>query len=155
MSTTNQVNFTEDHKKELEGLFVNLSFEGVQLAGKFGTNTMSPYDLLHNASSSTLKSLYNQLKNEITKAEENEDEWTSSDYEQRQLSSKKEWKKFLYLLIGYRKYLTEKAKNSEALRQMKAKLAELKESNKSPEDQMKELQDAIARMEGSEVPAEA
>lgn len=145
-----KVNFSADHKAELNKLFLSLSFAGHVLTGKFGANALNPYDMLHHASISTLKSLYNQLKKEISAAEDTEDDWTSSSYEQSQLALKKRWKQFIHLVIGYKKAEAEKAENRAAVKQMKAKLTELKESNKTPEEKIKELEASIAEMEGDD-----
>lgn len=148
--TNFKINFTAEHKTKLEKLFLSLSFTGHMLSGKFGANSLSPYDLLHNASVSTLRSLHSQLKNEIAKTEADEDEWTTSSYQQQQLSLKKKWKEFIHLVIGWKKAEQEKADNRAAVKNMKAKLAELKESTKTPEEQIKELEDSIAAMSSEE-----
>ncbi len=145
MSNT-KTNFTEEHQSKLEALFLKLCFKASVLAGKFGANSLTAYDILHNASMSTLKALHNQLKIEISKAEVEEDEWTSGKYEQSQLNMKKDWKEFLHLVIGYKKFQSEKASNRAAVREMKAKLAELKESNRTPEEKIKDLEASIAEM---------
>lgn len=145
MSET-KTNFTAEHQSQLEKLFLKLSFKGAVLSGKFGANALTAYDVLQNTSMSTLKSLFTQLKTEVTKAEANEDDWTSSSYEQTQLNLKKDWKDFLHLVIGYKRLQSEKANNRAAVREMKAKLTELKESNKTPEERIKELEESIANM---------
>ena len=144
-----KINFTTDHQTNLEKLFLDLSFSGETLSSKFGADTISPYDALHNVSMSTLKTAHSTLKNEVAKKEADTDDWTSTEYDQRQLSLKKKWIEFLHLMIGYKRSEEEKARNSKELRELKKQLEELKESTLKPEDKIKALEAKIGEMEGT------
>lgn len=150
----NKINFTTDHKNTLDKLFLELSFSGETLSNKFGAGTISPYDALHNVSLSTIKTAHSTLKNEVAKKEADTDEWTNTEYDQRQLSLKKKWIEFLHLMIGYKRSEEEKARNSKELREMKKELEALKESTLKPEDKIKALENKIAEMEGTAPAAE-
>lgn len=145
----NKINFTKEHQDNLEKLFVALSFSAETLSNKFGAGAITPYDALHNTSVNTLKSIHTQLKAEVSKKEESADEWTSSEHDQRQISLKKKWIEFIYLMIGYKRSEEEKARNSKELRELKKQLAELKESTLKPEDKIKAIEDKIAEMGGT------
>lgn len=145
----NKINFTAEHRESLNKLFLDLSFSGETLSNKFGAGTVSPYDALHNVSMSTLKTAHSTLKNEVAKKEADTDDWTSTEYDQRQLGLKKKWIEFLHLMIGYKRSEEEKARNSKELREMKRQLEELKESTLKPEDKIKAMEAKIAEMEGT------
>ena len=153
MRTT--INFTAEHRDELNKLFLDLAFGGEMLSGKFGANTLSPYDILHHTSIGTLTSLRNQLKKEISAAEANDDEWSASETEQKQLSLKKKWATFIHLTIGYLKSKAEEAKNQDAIRKLDAKIANLEEATKSPEDKIAELKAKRDELSGAAATAEA
>ena len=106
--------------------------------------------MLHNATLNTLRKFNVQLKKEIAAGEDNEDEWSTSSHEQQVLNLKKRWKKFIHLLIGYKRSQDEAAKNKQAVRELKAQLAQLKESEKTPEEKIKEIEATILAMEGGE-----
>jgi chromosome segregation ATPase len=157
MATT-KINFTPEHRERLNKLFLSLSFSGEVIQGKFGANTLSPYDLLQNTAINTLKSIHSQLKSEIDKEEKNTDEWTTSEHQQRVLNLKKKWGEFIHLMIGYKRAEQEAAENAKNLRQWTSELAQLKEDTKSPQDRIKEMEDKIKLAEGeisTEVPAPA
>lgn len=148
----NKINFTDEHKNNLEKLYVALSFSGETLANKFGAGTINPYDALHNTSVSTLKSIHSQLKSEIAKKESDTDEWTNSEYDQRQLGLKKKWVEYIHLVIGYKRSEEEKARNSKEIRDLKKELETLRSNNMSPEDKIKAVEAKIAEMEGTTAP---
>jgi chromosome segregation ATPase len=145
----NKINFNDEHKSNLEKLYVALSFSGETLANKFGAGTITPYDALHNTSVATLKSVHSNLKSEVAKKEQDTDEWTNSEYDQRQLSMKKKWMEFIHLMIGYKRSEEEKARNSKEVRELKKELEKLKQDNMSPEDKIKAVEAKIAEMEGT------
>ena len=146
---SNSINFTASHREDLEKLFVKLSFEGVVLHGQFGANALTPHDMLHSTSLSTLKSLRTQLKKEISASESEEDEWSASTSEQKQLAMKKDWARYIHLVIGYLRSEAEKAKNADAVSKIDKQIAELEEANKTPEDKIKELQAKKAELSGT------
>ena len=98
-----KINFTTEHKTSLEKHFVDLSFAGETLTGKFGAGTITPYDAIHNLTVNSLKSLHTQLKASISAKESDADEWTKTEYDQRQLSLQKKWLEFIHLCIGYKR----------------------------------------------------
>jgi hypothetical protein len=147
----NKINFTKEHQTSLEKLFVDLSFNAETLTGRFGSNAVSPYDLLHNTSLGSLRAVHNELKATITKEEANTDEWTQSETTQRQLTMKKKWLEFIHLLIGYKRFEAEKAENAKVIREKKKLLQELKESTKTPAERISELEKEINDIEGVDV----
>lgn len=147
-----KVNFTSEHRASLEKLFLDLSFSGEVINGKFGAGVITPYDALHNSTVNTLKAVHAQLKSSISAKENDNDEWTNSEYDQRQLNLQKKWLEFIHLVIGYKRFSEEKAKDSKELRELEKQLAEMEAANKTPEEKIKELKDTISKMKG-ETPA--
>ncbi len=140
---------------ELEKLFLELAFSGKTLQGKFGSSTLTAYDLLHNSSVSSLKNLHVNLKAEISKQEANTDEWTTSSHEQSQLQLKKEWVEYVYMLIGYKRSEAQKEQDSATLKDLKNKLKELEESTATPEQKIKDLKEEISKYENKQPEAAA
>lgn len=124
-----KINFTSEHKASLELHFIELSFAGETLTGKFGAGVITPYDALHNLSVNSLKAAHVQLKSSISSKENDVDEWTKSEYDQRQLSLQKKWAEFLHLMIGYKRHLEEKARDSKELKELEKELAEMESAN--------------------------
>lgn len=138
-----KVVFTKEQMSELKSLYVDLSFKGVALSGKFNANTLTPYDLLNSTNVNTLINLRGQLKKEISAFEEDHDEFTATDYQRKQNEQKKNWERFLYLLIGYKRAQEQKADAEKELKELRAKAKELKEQNMTPEEKLKELEALI------------
>jgi hypothetical protein len=139
----NKINFTKENLAEMKDKFLDLSFSGIVLQGKLGSNQVTPYDLLHNTSISTLSSLRTQLKNEITKFEENTDEWTTTPYFRSQNEQKKTWERYLYLLIGYKKKQEQDKAKADKLQSLKDELSSLKNDSMSPAEKAKAKQEEI------------
>ena len=141
-----KINFTEEHDKRLKELAVDLLFGGVFLKGLAGTE-YSVFDILHAVTINTVSTMYSNLKKEIEKIE-SLDEWSMNDYQQRKLSEAKKMHEFLNLAIGWRKLQVQKEKEKSEIKELKAKLKEVRASSMSPEQQAKELEDAIKAMGG-------
>jgi len=143
-----KVVFTKEQAAELKSVYVDLSFKGIALSGKFNANTLTPYDLLTSTNVNTLINLRGQLKKEISSFEEDHDEFTATDYQRKQNEQKKMWERFLYLLIGYKRAQEQKADAEKELKELRIKAKELKEQNMTPEDKIKALEELIKEKEG-------
>ena len=79
-----------------------------------------------------------------------QDEWVASDYTQDKLEALKKQKELVNLIIGWRRYKLE----AEATQKQKSELTEqlkaLKESTKTPEDRIKELEAKLADLDAEE-----
>lgn len=121
------INFTQENETRLKTLFVELGFTGEVLSGKFGANAYTVWDMLHNLSVSTLRSLNKTLKKEVIALEE-QDDWSVSQYQLQKAAKVRKWQEFVNLVIGYKLLAEEKAKESAKLRSEKErKLAVLKQ----------------------------
>lgn len=136
-----KINFTATHRSRLNELATEMLFNGTVINGNMGQN-YTVYDLIHTTTLNTLRSLYQSLHKAIEKAEA-QDEWVATDTDQRHLDSLKTKKEFINLLIGFKRYQNEQEANLIKKRQLEAELATLLDSQKTPEDRIKELQEAI------------
>ena len=89
------------------------------------------------------------LSNKI-KQLESQDEWVASDSTAKQLDTAKEQKELVNLVIGYKRYRMEVEENAQKKAELTAKLKALKESQKSPEDKIKELEAELSAMSETE-----
>jgi hypothetical protein len=144
-----KISFTKEHDTKLKELYLELSFSGESLEGKFGANVSSPWDLLHNTALNTLRASNSELKKQI-QAQENADEWSLTEYQQTKLARLKKWQEFVNLLIGYKISLAEKDAKSAKLNELVRTRKELEQSTMSPQDQLKALDEEIAKLQSNE-----
>ena len=127
-----KIQFTSEHEKQLKDLYLELGFSGSKLDGKFGANSYSADQLLHQVSIETLKGFKSTLKKEIDELEK-EDEWTSSVSSKR-LTITKKWYDYVNLLIGYKLSIAENEATQRLLRkEAQAKLALLSKAKDAAE----------------------
>ncbi len=106
---------------------------------------MERVELLHTTTINSLNSIRLALSNKI-KQLESQDEWVASDSTAKQLDTAKEQKELVNLVIGYKRYRMEVEENAQKKAELTAKLKALKESQKSPEDKIKELEAELSAM---------
>lgn len=127
-----KIQFTSEHEKQLKDLYLELGFSGSKLDGKFGANSYSADQLLHQVSIETLKGFKSTLKKEIDELQK-EDEWTSS-VSSKKLTSSKKWYDYVNLLIGYKLSIAENEATQRLLRkEAQAKLALLSKAKDAAE----------------------
>ena len=134
--------FTAAHLSELKEVYTELSFSGEVIDGPMGANKLSPYDILHNSSISSLQNVYIRLKKNI-EGKSDLDEWSMSEYQQRQIKMMENWKQFVHLMIGYKKWQAENQSNATKKRELSNKLKQLKEDLLTPEEKLRQLQAEI------------
>ena len=101
-------------------------------------------ELLHTTTINTLNSIRMDLSKKIERIE-SEDEWVSSD--NRRLGLLKEDKELVNLIIGYKRYTLELQENEKKKEMLTQQLESLKESQKTPEDKIKELEAELASID--------
>lgn len=142
----NKVNFTSEHEATLRSKAVSYLFEGKTFKAAIGTE-LNIHQLLHDTSLNSLDKLLVSLKKEIENLSSGS-KWKLTDYQQRKLEELKNREQFIDLLIGYKMFLDQEEKRTEKIKQLKSKLTVLKESKKTPDEKIAELEAEIASLNG-------
>ena len=138
-----KINFNKEHFTKLSELAVKMLFENRTIKNKLGS-PLNVVELLHTTSINQLLEIKAALIKKI-EAVESRDEWIDPDNEK--LIQLKEDKELVNLMVGYKRLVIEREENSRKKKELSAKLAELKESTKTPEDRIKEMEAELAALE--------
>lgn len=140
-----KINFKKEHFDKLKELAVKALFNNDTVVGRLG----NPIDIVELIHGTTINSL-NQIRLSLAKkieGLEGKDEWAADDTNQVSLEKAKEQKDLVNLIIGYKRYKQEVADNKANKKALQEQLSTLKESQKTPEDKIKELEAQLANME--------
>lgn len=138
-----KINFTKEHLAKLKELAVEALFSGEIFRTKMG-QILNVYELIHTVSINSLNDIKNSLAAKIQKLE-SKDEWVEVDT--TELNELKTQKELVNLIIGYKRFNLERNEIDAKRRELSAKLAELKESQKTPEDRIKEMEAELASLD--------
>lgn len=138
-----KINFTKEHRDRLFELASLALFEGTVVLTKMA-QPLNIYELIHTTSINQLNEIKTSLAKKIEKLEEG-DEWINPDNDK--LTSLKETKELVNLIIGWKRLNLEKAENARKKEQLTKELNELRESTKTPEDRIKEKEAELAALE--------
>lgn len=138
-----KINFTKTHMERLADLANVALFDKMVITTKLG-QSLNIYELLHTTSINQLNEIKLSLAKKIEKAEA-ADEWIAPDNDK--LQSMKATKELVNLIIGWKRYHLELEENARKKEELSKKLAELKESTKTPEDRIKEMEAELAKLE--------
>jgi chromosome segregation ATPase len=138
-----KIKFTPEHMTKLKELAAQALFGGIVVRTKLG-QPLNIYQLIHTTSINQLNEIKNGLVKQIEKIE-NGDEWTNPDNEK--LDDLKSLKEMTNLIIGWKRYNLELNENARKKEELSKKLTELKESTKTPEDRIKELEAQLKELE--------
>jgi uncharacterized protein (DUF3084 family) len=138
-----KINFTKQHMERLLDLANAALFDRSTITTKLG-QVLNIYELLHTTSINQLNEIKLSLAKKIEKAE-SADEWIDPD--NAKLQALKETKELVNLIIGWKRYNLELDENARKKEELSKKLAELKESTKTPEDRIKELEAQLKDLE--------
>lgn len=141
-----KVNFTTENEERLKVLFLELGFSGAVLAGKFGANAYSVWDILHTLTIASLKQANANLKKEVIALEE-QDDWSVSAHQLAKAATTRKWQEFVNLCIGYKLVEAEKVELRNQLKEKKEILKQIIEENKTPAERIAELQKEIEGLE--------
>ena len=143
-----KINFTKENFARLQSLATEMLFNNEVILSRIGS-PLTIIDLLHTTTIGTLNEIRLSLGKAIEKLE-NQDEWTSGDDTQKKLSELRTNKELVNLIIGYKRFNMENEANAHKRAELEAKLKALKESQKTPEDRIKELEAEIAQLDTEE-----
>ena len=136
-----KINFTKEHFEKLKAYAVEMLFMRETVTTKLG-QTLNIVELLHTTTINTLNSIRLQLSKEIETVE-NQDEWVSGETSQRKLENLKAKKELVNLIIGYKRFTQEQHEIAHERAELEQELKRLKESQKTPEDKIKELESKL------------
>lgn len=138
-----KINFTPTHFERMKELAVEMLLDNEVIVGKLGQQ-FNIVDLIHTTTINTLNSMRVGMAKAIENLE-NADEWVDSA-NQVKIEKLTKQKELVNLIIGYKRYLLEQQETSELRKQLKKTLADLKESQKTPEDKIKEIEAQLAEL---------
>ena len=138
-----KINFTKQHMERLIDLADAALFDKIIVTTKLG-QPLNIYELLHTTSINQLSEIKANLAKKIEKAEA-ADEWVAPDNDK--LQAMKDTKELVNLIIGWKRYNMELDENAHKKEELSEKLAKLKESTKTPEDRIKELEAQLKELE--------
>lgn len=140
-----KINFTQEHFQRMQSLLMQMLLNNEVISNKLG-QPLNVVELLHTTSIQGLNSIRLSLAKQIENLE-NADEWVASSVSQNKLNSLKTAKETVNLIIGYKRFQLEVAENMAKRDELKAKIAQMKEEAKTPEDRLKEAEAELAALE--------
>lgn len=138
-----KINFTKEHFSKLVNLVAQAAMNNVTIPTKMG-QALNIVELLHTTSITTLNNIKTSLTQKIRNIEDR-DEWIEADSDV--LDEIKAQKELVNLIVGWKRWKMEMDENRREKAELTKKLAELKESTKSPEDKIKEMEAKLAAMD--------
>lgn len=138
-----KINFTKTHYEMMCEMLLEMLMNNETIQHKM--LTLDVVALVHTTTINTLISIRMDLKKAIALLE-NEDEWTTSEATQKKLSTLKDKKELVNLVIGYKRWQEEQESIKTTKKLLMEELNDLKESQKTPEDKIKELEDKLANL---------
>lgn len=140
-----KINFTQEHFQRMQSLLMQMLLNNEVISNKLG-QPLNVVELLHTTSIQGLNSIRLSLAKQIENLE-NADEWVAPSVSQNKLNSLKTAKETVNLIIGYKRFQLEVAENMVKRDELKAKIAQMKEEAKTPEDRLKEAEAELAALE--------
>ena len=140
-----KINFTKEHFDKMCVGILEMVLKNTTISTKMGT-PLNAIELLHTTTIGTLNGIRLSLSKQIETLE-NQDEWVAESTSQTKLESLKSMKETVNLIIGYKRYQLEEEETTKKRKNLESKLAELKESQKSPEDKIKEIEDQLKSLD--------
>ena len=138
-----KINFTKEHEAKLDALAIKMLKENGIVRTSMG-QALNIVELMHTTSINQLNNIRTALLKAIQKKEEG-DEWVAADTSV--LDEMKDTKELVNLIIGWKRKNMEIAEAKTKKAELTKKLAELKESTKTPEDRIKEMEAELAALD--------
>ena len=143
-----KINFTKEHFNKMCNLLLGMLLNNAVINSKMGT-PINAVELVHTTTINSLNGIRLALSKKIEQLE-SQDEWVATDATAQQLEAAKTQKELVNLVIGYKRYKMEVEENTKKKAELMAKLKALKESQKSPEDKIKELETELSKIDNVE-----
>lgn len=139
-----KINFTKDHFEKLKAYAVDMLFSHETVTTKLG-QPLNIVELLHVTTINTLNSLRLGLVKQIETLE-SQDEWVSGEASKAKLDKLKDQKELVNLIIGYKRFMQQQYEVALEKRNLEAELKALEESQKTPEDKIKEIKEKLSSL---------
>lgn len=143
-----KVNFTKEHYAKMKELAIAMLVSNHTISTKLG-QPLNIVELMHTQTVNTLNSIRLSLGKQIEDLEK-QDEWLASDYQQEKLEAFKKKKELVNLIIGWKRHNMEVAEAKAKKAELTKQLDELKDSQKTPEDRIKELEAQLKDLDATE-----
>lgn len=143
-----KINFTKEHFNKMCNLLLGMLLNNAVINSRMGT-PINAVELVHTTTINSLNGIRLALSKKIEQLE-SQDEWVATDATAQQLEVAKTQKELVNLVIGYKRYKMEMEENTKKKAELMAKLKALKESQKSPEDKIKELETELSQIDNVE-----
>lgn len=140
-----KINFTQDHFSRLQSLLLGMLFANKTINNRLG-QPLNVVELLHTTSIGGLNGIRLSLGKQVESLE-NQDEWVASPVTQSKLDDLKVAKELVNLIIGYKRFQLETEEVAKKRAELTAKIAQMKEEAKTPEDRLKEAEAELAALE--------
>lgn len=140
------INFTKEHFERMKSLLLNMLLNNNTI--QYRMTVLDVQNLLHTTTINTLNNCRLELQRAITNLE-NQDEWATSDYNQKKLEELRNQKELVNLVIGYKRFLEERERTKVKKESIMKQINDLKESQKTPEDKIKELENQLNDLSSS------
>lgn len=140
-----KINFTQEHFSQLQQLAVHFLFNNLSVKTPTG-QILGVSEILHTTTINSLTSIKQSVIKKI-ESKENADEWGSSDYEQKVLEELKVQREFINLVIGWKRKQAEIQETNQTRETLTKELSALKDSQKTPDDKIKEIEDKLKALE--------
>lgn len=138
-----KINFTKTHYEMMCEMLLEMLLNNETIQHKM--ITLDVVALVHTTTINTLNSIRLELGKAINVLE-NQDEWTTSETNQKKLTILRDKKELVNLVIGYKRWKEEQEAIKDERMIINEELNRLKESQKTPEDKIKELEDKLANL---------
>lgn len=143
-----KVNFTKEHYAKMQTLAFAMLVHNQTISTKMG-QPLNIVELMHTQTINTLNGIRLGLGKQIETLE-SQDEWVATDYQQEKLEALKKQKELVNLIIGWKRHNLEIQEARAKKAELTAQLDELKESQKTPEDRIKELEAKLQEIDTTE-----
>lgn len=140
-----KINFTKDHFNKMLSMAAAMLVNNEVVLTKMG-QPLNIVELMHTTTIGTLMDIKKSLSKKIENLED-QDEWIESNTNQVNLTRYKNQKELVNLIIGWKRFMLEASEAAKRKQELESKLKELKDSQKTPEDKIKEIEAELASMQ--------
>lgn len=138
--------FTKENYSRMRELLADMLIEGEFFINKLGM-PINIYELLHTTTIQSLKTIWDNLTNQINKFGSKPEflsDYSNKDYTLQILQKKQE---LVNLIIGYKMYKSKLSDNERLKKELESQLKALEDSVKSPEEKIAEIKNLLASID--------